>query len=444
MLEQVSLQALVDIANHPTLSHRLSEVVISLHVFPPDPDIDSFHGQKMYEAGYVSHNALLATGQALRMLTDAFSKLVNLHTISLRDYNARGRHRDGESASWRSWGWTFGLDFDPSNQSPYRNLRTISPEPVLPLLFYALGCAQVKPRHLHVFLRKEPKLNPSSFNMLDGFMGDKIRPILKNMEELMLAIALDAPFPFGPFGMSSRSTPADKSTDAPLKRLLHSTPNLKTLRLNFDAHQFLGHRFLTWLGKPSPASVSTSLSPKAPIYPISLPHLSTLELGMLNVSASVLLEVLTKFDLESFSLWKCILHSPSLQNEENCWSKFLHDLAAALPQASRLKSVLIGYPSLMHVNSGFGKEDPIFFKPSDADDDTYRKEDLVQEIRHRAGPGTDIKEWFEALSKRAIMKSLDEYYNDSESITELGDEDEDDDDHEDEEDDEDDEMDDDD
>lgn len=38
MIEHISLQALVDIANHPVLSRRLTEVIIGLDAIPQDPD----------------------------------------------------------------------------------------------------------------------------------------------------------------------------------------------------------------------------------------------------------------------------------------------------------------------------------------------------------------------------------------------------------------------
>ncbi|KAG2165630.1 hypothetical protein VTO58DRAFT_102023 [Aureobasidium pullulans] len=410
MLEQISLQALVDISKHPTLSLRLSEVVIGTQVFPPDPELASSFGRATYEAGYVHHEVLMASGQAMHMLADAFSRLPNLRTVGLRDYNGLGRYRDGEFATWKSWGWSFGWEHQdtylPSGQY-HRTLRIIPPEPILPVILYALGTANVVPESIHVFLRKHAKLTPRSFNILDGYMGEKIRPVLGEMKELMLAIALDSPYPsFMP------SLPPDSrtATDATLARLLQCMPKLQTLRLNFDPHQSLGSHFLGWLGSPVPGT--PTLSPSSPISSVALPNLTALELGMLNVPASVLLKVLTKFNLESFSMWKCVLHSASLDNEEDCLGPLLHDLAVALPQPTRLKSVLIGFPSQMYCDNGFGfgREDPICFKPVGAGDvGTYDKAELKSEVKHHAGPGTSMKNWLEMLSKRTHIRTPEEY-----------------------------------
>ena len=91
MIEQVSLQTLIDIANHPTLSLKLSEVIISLHFFKIDSNYQNAAAKERYRSGYVSHTTLLETGQARDMLVEAFSKLPNLRTVGLRDYDARGR-----------------------------------------------------------------------------------------------------------------------------------------------------------------------------------------------------------------------------------------------------------------------------------------------------------------------------------------------------------------
>lgn len=95
MLEHVSLEALVGIANHPTLSTFLSEVIIGLQKLPYDSHFRTEGSRRYREAGYMSRNLLLQTGVAHSMLVEAFSKLPNLKTIGLRDYDGAGRVRDG-------------------------------------------------------------------------------------------------------------------------------------------------------------------------------------------------------------------------------------------------------------------------------------------------------------------------------------------------------------
>lgn len=420
MLEQISLQALIDISNHPTLSSRVREVVIGLQIFPPDHDLMTTFAKQRYQTGHVEHNVLVSTGMAASMLSEAFSRLPHLRTISLRDYNARGRYRDGDSAAWNSWGWSFG---SPDTTTP-RSLITIPPEPILPLLFYALGCAQSHVQHVHVFLRKHQKLTPFSFNVVDGFMGEKVRPILLDLKELMLAISPNALADYGkPWG----SFDPNLAIDAPLKRLLHFTPALETLRLNFEPHQFYGARFLDWLGTTCPATTSPTppLSPQLVVPPLSLHCLTTLELGMLNVPAHILVKVLVKFDPESLSLWKCTLHSAPKTSVVS-WTSFLHDLSVALPDSTRLKSVLIGYPSQRCFidDRDFYAETPVFYSPSDVPGDSN-----IREMRYRHSvESIGIREWLEQVSKRVVIEDLDESSDSEEDVDEddeAGDDDED-------------------
>jgi hypothetical protein len=400
MLEEISLQALVDISNHPTLAPRLSEVVISTHTFPYDPKLETFSAKALYEAGYVHHNVLLASGQAQTMLSDAFSKLPNLKTVGLRDYMARGRYRDGKSATWKSWGWSFGWEHTPadlhSNQVSSRPLRTISPEPILPLLLLAMGHAKVKALAVNVFLRLPARLTPLSFNCLSGYTGHTIRPMLGEMKELMLSIGFEQYDAWS----DPRSSKSKSTAYAPLARLLQHTPKLSILRLNFDQLQPFGTYFLKWLG--TPCFGPPNLQPSTIVDPVSMSHLTALELGMLNVSASVLLEVLKKFNLESFSLWKCVLQAPR-DSIDDCWRPLLHDLATALPPTTRLKSVLIGFASQMFYGTGrvWARDDPVYFKPVGAGEErSYPMDDFTRVVKHHAGPGTSIKDWLEEVSQR--------------------------------------------
>lgn len=100
MIEHASLKALVDISNHPTLSDRLVEVLISTDMFENLHDSDQY-----YASGGIPREWLLRTGQARDMLAEAFSKLKNLKIVGLRDFNAQGRLREGgKEALWRSYG----------------------------------------------------------------------------------------------------------------------------------------------------------------------------------------------------------------------------------------------------------------------------------------------------------------------------------------------------
>jgi hypothetical protein len=90
-----SLEALVGIANSPTLAPYLSEVLISTHKLPDGYELAPNAIQQDGTANYVSRDMLIGTGQAHHMLIEAFAKLPNLQTVGLRDYDGAGRLRDG-------------------------------------------------------------------------------------------------------------------------------------------------------------------------------------------------------------------------------------------------------------------------------------------------------------------------------------------------------------
>ncbi|KAG9538855.1 hypothetical protein KCU79_g19930, partial [Aureobasidium melanogenum] len=100
------------------------------------------------------------------------------------------------------------------------------------------------------------------------------------------------------------------------------------------------------------------------------------------------------------------LHASSPSEPENCWQALLQELATTLKQKTRLKSVLIGFPTQLHCRRDI--EDDCFFKPVGVSDEdiTVGDEDisgLTQEAKHYAGPGTSMVEWLEELSNRIYV-----------------------------------------
>lgn len=87
MIEHNSLRALLDIANHPTLSQWLTQVIIGADVLRRSPDIAHPSSCVHYLAGSLERQTLLNTGLACEMLVESFSKLPNLQTVGVR-FNA--------------------------------------------------------------------------------------------------------------------------------------------------------------------------------------------------------------------------------------------------------------------------------------------------------------------------------------------------------------------
>lgn len=107
MLTEKSLQALVDIAKHETLSPKLTHVIIATNVYSDHPQTFRDESKAVsYLQGRDDQRELMGSGDDRLMLTEAFKNLPNLKVVGIRDFNSNNRRRDGEYASWSSWGAT--------------------------------------------------------------------------------------------------------------------------------------------------------------------------------------------------------------------------------------------------------------------------------------------------------------------------------------------------
>ncbi|KAK5709418.1 hypothetical protein LTR17_019817 [Elasticomyces elasticus] len=395
MIEHPSLQALVGIANHPVFSKHLVEVIIST-----DTLISSAHGNQdllpraLSAEGYMHREVLIHTGHARDMLVEAFSKLPNLRTVGLRDYDGKDRIRDGHHAYWRSYGWTYGRD-----EADHRHhCAQVSPVPLLPMLLYALGSAHATPSNIEVFLRRHPKLTPASFDVV----SDVTKPVLGALRTVMLHIMASHPH----HRVSSNDD--DLWHQLPIKRFLEHTPAVEELRLNFEPSEMLGHQMLGWLGE----DVSTVPASIPHVPSLALPALRTLDLGKLNTDVETLVSVLAKFDLATVNLWQVTLRCKDrIEHEEDTsrWTRFFEALARVLSPSSGLKRFSVGYPNQAYgadgsnvINSMLNNADlrRVFFKKDHSADSP--KEDKAS---YRAGYGSSIKHWLEEIAERTWMPS---------------------------------------
>ncbi|KAK1087036.1 hypothetical protein LTR48_002995 [Friedmanniomyces endolithicus] len=359
MIEQPSLQALIDISNHPTLSKRLTEVIISTDAFDHSSTPWGHKGQRVFlEAGYVTRELLLHTGQARDMLVEAFSKLPNLRTVGLRDYAGKGRRRDGEAARWRSWGWNWSGENTAENGGYCVGL---SPALILPVVIYSLGLARAKPSNVEVFLRSHLKLSPASFS-------------------------------------------------APLKRFLRHTKALETLRLNFEQHDLFGDAILKWLGEPVPIAPHVIEGPTIDVSPLSLSKLRNLDLGMLSTEITTLIKVVAKFDLISINLWKVHLLLKDFDesaDDTSPWAIFFETLANTLQSSTRLQRFSVGYarqPARLETIPPRHFDENVLFAPS-GDPGDRRQINAEEKVSYRAEYGSNVKQWLKDVAARTwVMK----------------------------------------
>lgn len=341
----------------------------------------------------IRREVFLNTGAACDLLVNAFSKLPNLRSVGLRDYDGNGRHRDGERAKWRSYGWSLGGFRERS--------RYASPDAMLPILLFALGKASVKPTNLEAFLRRK-KMPDRSFDL--SCLQLDVAPVLSGLRTLLLSLD-DSRTLSSQHG--SRSTGHDHLQD-----FLQHTPLLEHLRLNFThqpvrASDYTGSEgFLRWFGTPSGVPVTTGPAP------ITLDHLTALDLGMLYVTPKTLLRVVSKCTkLKALSLWKVALQSFEARDENaSClWSWCLPKIGEAFQAPEDVSAVMIGFAGEM-TNGTFSSTLPdVQFANKVSVDGNGEKnfEDPEGKASYRKRVGSSVKDWLEDLGKRAFVDKPD-------------------------------------
>jgi hypothetical protein len=393
MLTHKSLQALIDISKHVSLSKKLTHIIIATNVYSEIPlRFRDEESATRYIQGYEDQKTLLSTGIDREMLTEAFGRLGHLTTIGIRDFNAGNRVRDGKN--WSSWGATtvhretgIELHFSDRNSFSQDNGARFTSR-VFSSVLYALGKANRRPTEFEVLLRHRGL--PDTAFFLPDYIRPTVEPILQNTTTLLLNVDLKPQY----LHTHSNGTSADPNAGRSLRRFLQFTPHLVHLRLNFEKH-LVAHNedFLQWLGAPeltNGASNATFLDPAT----VTLPRLKKLELGQLSARADILVALITKFapTLEDLSLWRMNLPAvgpPPFGHKPNFWRDFFNKL-------SKIQKL-----SLTHLKAGLLQQDHIHV--SFKDDNSDVPSDTTA-ITTKEYTGTDMSKFWKELQEQVFVK----------------------------------------
>ncbi|CAK7269820.1 hypothetical protein SEPCBS119000_003767 [Sporothrix epigloea] len=359
MLTDLSLQALLAIAQHPDISQTLRHVSIGVEEICPvthDPPADI--GMAMYIMKAVAdQKALLANGRAVQLLATAFSLLPNLETVQLRDFDSHTRYREGRRAAWSSYGlWCMREYFGSRGDIVLRKTRDENfCSRVFSLVVTALAQSKARPPNLEVLMNKSlSALNYLAFDLTPsprlsllggvGGNGDGVGSGDANVYALSvlaglrrLHLKLQCGFhPQGIADFTTSSIPYNaRYTQAQVERLplrawLAHCPNLEWFRLNLVEQACLfNDTVLKELDLPLPYYYSFPPASMAS-RKIAMPFASNLrrfDLGVACCTANVLLELLGRLTaLEHLSLWHFSLVFQS-QRPQSVWKGFLYALA---------------------------------------------------------------------------------------------------------------------
>ena len=287
MIEHNSLNAMLEISKHPTLSPMVRDVIITCHKFAWTK-----HGAvevAFDKANLVLRPALLSTGVARDILVQAFSNLKNVRTVSYRDYFSRGRPRDSRHI-WRSYGHRMLIDGLSQEDSQFEDMYSVYPDnrgdplAIFPLLVYSLSAASARPAALDVILRQpDGGLRGEAFQLLSALPGDAMKSMLCNLTQLYLSIS---------FHRDSEETEHHSFEWHHLLRFLSNATSLRSLRLNqgdvcFRDEHWLYELFWHLRQDPEPDESSDSKT----LVRKFLPSLKSLELGVLFMLARMLPDI---------------------------------------------------------------------------------------------------------------------------------------------------------
>ncbi|KAK4141230.1 uncharacterized protein C8A04DRAFT_14246 [Dichotomopilus funicola] len=293
MVTTHSLQALIDISKHKTLSPFLRHVIISTDRLRADrpphgfgADADRTAEVKARQAlAHAELNHLMTTGGLRDMLAEAFSNLTGLEIIDIRNFNSMSRWRDGEHSKWRSWG-TRALEESTDTAvdgAPRHGEEETFGSRIFTAITAALAAVNARPKSIEVNLR-DTAYHVASAGLHDGafYIPTSLEPavsgVLSNL--LILHLMLD----------SSRVSP---SRPFMYQKYLSLAPNLTWLRLNFARKRGLHESFevLNWLAHPDDQiSLASFETP-----PIPLTKLERLDLGDLTIADKLLVSVVRRF-----------------------------------------------------------------------------------------------------------------------------------------------------
>lgn len=398
MVEHSNLDTLVWISQSlrvaPYLKHLL--ILTLRYDLQSDPrHVDAINDR------WLPYNILLASGQARDMLVYALSRLPNLVRVGIRDYVSIRADRPGSCTRSLS----VERDFTSSQQTFL----------VFELLLAALHRApSAKPVELEVISRhrvmstaafRTPIPNAAAF--IDSpYAGAP----LTSVKKLLLTVSLDQG--------TQLNVPGTRSSS--INRLIgflqSGVPNIEMLRLNFCRQDVLADQFFHQMATLRPLRGASSF----------LPHITRLELGVLSAHSQTLVNVLSRWPLKGFALWRVdLLNDHFATSSDPAWSNLLLELSTAMP--ATIEAAMLGSVGQIKENSsGYYPQARIAFAtvdtpagaPANSTDQTC--EWIVNyELRRQ---GQSIGDWLRGLAQRVRVQVTTAIGLDSDGESDVSDE----------------------
>jgi len=359
MLYGPSLQALLDISSHPTLSPYLKHVIIATDSFNmrgPFHDAGEDTSVK-FRVAAADQWSLINTGHDRVMLAKALGNLANLETVDIRDFNGRLRTRDGPRACWTSYGGTTARIDTDQRVTMYNPDRLDYVGHIFSVILASLADSGAHPSNLEVVIRDlRWGVDDGCFH-IPPWLEPSLAPVLSNLRKLHLCVNLSQGLGVNPPG---------KTRGFFLQKFLTFTPNITWLRINFQhSPDNLVYEFLSWLSLPAPEEATSTGTLETP-DPVALLALEQLDFGNAKIHSSTLMALLPKFaaTLQGLAFVRVTLVDarPPVRARVNMWAKFFRWLAAKGKQ--NLRKIYVRQPWQKYSSSTEVATERCFFKDS--------------------------------------------------------------------------------
>jgi hypothetical protein len=371
VIDEFSLQTLVDISKHPALSHAMTHLIIGLDEVRASQllrgaGLCTFAEWSQWRDASIAQANFLSRGDAVNLLSQALGNLPNLETIDIRDFNSKTRYRDAvpgqDVPEWRSYG---SSRYEQWPRESKWLMCLSDPIDFLDNAFIAVLVAAARSgtpvKNLELILRNRRTPGPNRCRLLQDYAFSALTvpgsPVSKTTLAALTKLHLDLdarssstrgsyPSVWPRSIYTPRYAWFDPSTMY-LRRFLALTPNVSWLRLNFPGHirDFDGvSKLITWLAL-SPYTIPPPDAPwnEGNPAPVFLP-LQRLDLGQASAEEVTFCALLKKFSahLEDIRLRNTWLRShmavdPLAPDSDCVWARLIRNLPRYTPKLKMLE-----------------------------------------------------------------------------------------------------------
>jgi hypothetical protein len=399
-IEQHALARLDQIAHHPFFSKKVKHIVLSTYSGAPVRRHLENESDRMVDLSrHVEQSVLIASGIAGDLLSKCFERLPNLMRVSLQDFPFRRCNSTLVEPSN-----SFLTDADTQQR-----VDTLVDHPGhLALLLSALGRGAKYPAELKVE-SQQFGLPLSALNLpqvTSPGLSKTTFGVLEQLESLELELYL----PHRPFTSvgDTRRTHEESLPESALRRFLHTTKSLRSLRLHFnmDLDNF-PDRFTEWLSHPPSMTPTPTNALQTSTPPAPLEHLRSLELGECALTSEHIVQVLVRFStLRSVGLSGITLKPSRTEDAgRNQWTPFFRSLASRLPATSNIGTAIIERPSQICGAEQRVDVVDMYFRDPIREANASDEMDYYTYSEFHAGQGIGLHEWLRRQSTRMVQAS---------------------------------------